>query len=41
MENLLQVLRQLNRWQRLAVGALLVLILATWVAVCFILASYL
>jgi hypothetical protein len=41
MDDLLHALRHLNRWQKLAVGAFLVLILATWVAVCIILASYL
>jgi hypothetical protein len=41
MRNLLRGIGQLALWQKLVVGALIALILLTWLGVCLILASYL
>lgn len=40
MGNLLRAIGKLGFWQKLAVGFMIFLILATWLAVCLILASY-
>jgi hypothetical protein len=40
MENLLQAIRRLALWQKLLLGALLLLNLLTCLAVCLILTSY-
>jgi hypothetical protein len=41
MRNLLRAIGKLGFGQKLVVGLLLLLILATWLSVCLILASYL
>lgn len=40
MKNLFRAVERLTLWQKLAVGLLLCIIVATWLAVCFILGSY-
>ena len=41
MRNLWRYIQKLAVWQRLVLGLLLLLILATWLAVCLILGTYL
>jgi hypothetical protein len=40
METLLRAFRRFSRGQKLAVVAILLVIVATWLAVCFVLGSY-
>jgi hypothetical protein len=41
MKKLFQAIRQLALWQKAVVGAMLVLILLTWLALCLVLTGYL
>jgi hypothetical protein len=41
MKKLFRAIRQLALWQQVVVGAMLVLILLTWLALCLVLAGYL
>jgi hypothetical protein len=40
METLLRAFKRFNRWQKLAVVAMLFMVVATWLSVCLVLASY-
>ncbi len=41
MGNLWRSIQKMSGWRKLAIGLMLLFILATWLAVCLILASYL
>jgi hypothetical protein len=41
MKKLFQAIRQLAMWQKAVAGAMLVLIVLTWLAVCLVLTGYL